>query len=342
MELKELAKELCRLGGPSGFESAVYARVEEYMRPFADEIKTDPLGNFMAVKRCGRENARRVLLDAHMDEVGLIVTAVEDDGFLRFSALGGVDARMLPAREVRVLGERAIFGVIDTMPPHLIEPGQSDRTTDIDKLRIDVGLSREEAEKLVPPGTPAVYAGGCEEMGQNQLCGKSLDDRSCAAIIIKAFEELSSRKLNVDLCLQISTQEEITGYRGAVVATRTMAPDCAIVVDVTHARTPDGSDVTVYGGKGPAIGVGPNMNRDMARELSALAEEKGIPYQTEVCPGGSSGTNATVIQVSCAGVATALISLPLKYMHTPVEMVWQEDMENTLRLIVEYIGGMEG
>lgn len=341
MELKELTKQLCRLGGPSGFEAPVFACIEEYMRPYADEVKTDPLGNFLAIKYCGRPNARRVLLDAHMDEIGLIVTAVED-GYLRFAALGGVDARMLPAREVRVLGETPLFGVIDTMPPHLLEAGETDKTIPIDKLRIDVGLSQEEAEKAAPPGTPVVYAEGCEELGSAQLCGKALDDRSCAAIIMKAFVELTEQDLNVDLCLQISTQEELSGYRGATVGTWTLAPDCAIAVDVTHAKTPDGQNVTIEGGKGAAIGVGPNMNRAMTNELIAVAKEKNIPYQIEVAPGGNSGTNTSAIQVSRSGVATALISLPLKYMHTPVETVWHGDMQSILRLIVEYVGGMEG
>ena len=341
MKLTELTKELCALGGPSGFESAVFARIEEYVRPFADEIKTDPLGNFMAVKHCGKPGAKRILMDAHMDEIGLIVTAVED-GFLRFAPLGGVDARMLPGREVRVMGEKALFGVIDTMPPHLLSEGEQDKTIPLEKLRIDIGMTQEEAEKLAPPGTPVVYAEGCAELGDSQLCGKALDDRSCAAIIIKAFEELSAKELNVDVCLQISTQEEISGYRGAEVATRTMAPDYAIVVDVTHAKTPDAGDVTLAGRKGPAIGVGPNMNRAMTRAILDVAAEKGIPCQVEVCPGGNSGTNASAVQISRGGVATALVSLPLKYMHTPVETVWAEDMENILRLIVEDIGGMEG
>ena len=339
MELKQLTTDLCGLAGPSGFEESVCEYISAYTGTFADEVRTDTLGNVIAIKRCGREGAKTLLLDAHMDEIGLIVTSVED-GFLRFSAIGGVDARILPAQEVRVLAEKPLFGVIDTMPPHILEPGDSDKAIAMDKLGIDVGLSKEEAEKLCPPGTPVVFAGGCEEMGDGLICGKALDDRSCAAIVIKAFEQLSQLPLNVDLCLLISSQEEVGG-RGAIVGAWGAAPDYAIVVDVTFAKAPDTDNIRIELGKGAAIGIGPNMNNAMTQELFRLAAEKGIPAQPEVCP-GMSGTNAEEIQVSRMGVATALISLPIRYMHTPIETANLEDMESALRLIVEYVAAMEG
>ena len=338
MELKELTIELCRLPGPSGFETPVFDYIADYVRPFADEVKTDALGNLMAWKRCGRIGARTLLLDAHMDEIGLIVTAAEE-GFLKFAALGGVDARLLPAREVRILAREPLFGVIDTMPPHILSAEEMEKTVPADKLYIDAGLTQEEAERLVPAGTPAVFEGGCGELGGGQLCGKALDDRSCAAILVKAFEDLAGRDLNVDLCLLISTQEEVGG-RGAMTGAWNTAPDYALVLDVTFAKAPDCPDITVTMGGGPAVGIGPNMNRAMTGALFDLAKEKEIPCQPEVCP-GRSGTNAEEIQVSRMGVATALVSLPLKYMHTPVETVLLEDMENTRRLIVEYASAME-
>jgi endoglucanase len=335
VELKELTKKLCALSGPSGFEAAVYDCIAEYMKPLADEVKTDAMGNLIAVKRCGRPGAKMVMLDAHMDEIGFIVTGIED-GFLKFSTLGGVDARMLPAREVRVLTQPPMFGLIDVMPPHLLKAEEMDKTIEADKLAIDVGLSQDEAERLVPLGTSVVYAEGCEELGNDQLCGKAMDDRACAAIIIKAFEEICAKELHVDVCCLISTQEEV-GLRGAKVGAWTVDPDYAIVVDVTHAKTPDGSEVTLEQGKGVAIGIGPNMNNAMGKELFRLAEARQIPHQPEVCPGGSSGTNAAVVQVSQAGVATALLSLPLKYMHTPLETALYEDMESVKKLIVAYL-----
>lgn len=338
MDLKQLTMELCSLAGPSGFESAVFDYIADYIAPLADTVSTDALGNLMAVKRCGKPGAKTLLLDAHMDEIGLIVTAAED-GFLKFAALGGVDPRMLPAREVKVLTEPPLFGVIDTMPVHVLKGEEMDKSVPLDKLTIDVGLSQEEAERLVPPGTPAVFAAGCEELGRGRLCGKALDDRSCAAILIKAFEDLSAMDLPADVYLLISTQEEVGG-RGAITGAWSVDPDYAIVVDVTHARTPDAKDVTTDLGKGAAIGIGPNMNRAMTKRLFALAAEKSIPCQPEVCP-GRSGTNAEEIQVSRAGVATALVSLPVKYMHTPLETALVEDMESVRRLVVAFAAEME-
>lgn len=335
MELKELTKRLCGASAPSGFETPVFEIMKEYLAPFADEIKTDALGNLMAFKYCGREGAKRVMLNAHMDEIGLITTGAKH-GFLSFATLGGVDPRMLPAREVRVLGAQPLFGVIDTLPPHLLDSDDSDKSIPADKLYIDIGMTQEEALKAAPIGTPVVYVSSCETLGDDWLCGKALDDRSCAAVIIKAFEHLSARELNVDLCLLISTQEEL-GYRGATVGAWSMKPDIAIVVDVTHGKTPDAPEVHTECGKGVVIEIGPNMNRALVDTLMAIAEEKELTHQISVCPGGRSGTDTTAIQISRQGVVTALLSLPLKYMHTPVEMVRLDDMQSIERLICEYI-----
>lgn len=338
MTLTELTIKLCSLSGPSGFEGPVKDWIAEYIRPFADEVKSDAMGNLYAFKRCGRPEAKTLLLDAHMDEIGFIVTAVED-GFLKFANIGGVDARMLPAREVRVLTDPPLFGVIDTMPPHLLSEDEMGKTVSEDKLCIDIGMDQDAAEKAVKPGTPVVYTGACEELGTHQLCGKALDDRSCVAILLKAFEELAQKTLSVDLCCLISTQEEV-GLRGASVGAWNAAPDYAIVVDVTHAKTPDEKTVPTDAGKGAAIGIGPNMNHAMTREMFRLAEENNIPYQPEVCP-GNSGTNAAAIQISREGIATALLSLPLKYMHTPCETADREDMNAVCRLIVAYAESLE-
>lgn len=338
MTLKELTITLCGLPGPSGFETHVREWIAEYIRPFADEVKSDAMGNLFAVKRCGKPGAKILMLDAHMDEIGFIVTSVED-GFLKFASIGGVDPRMLPAREVRVMSDPPLFGVVDTMPPHLLSEDEMGKSLAEDKLCIDIGMNQEMARKAVAPGTPVVYAGTCEELGQNQLCGKAMDDRACAAIVLKSFETLSRRTLNVDLCCLISTQEEV-GLRGASVGAWAVAPDYAVAVDVTHARTPDAKDVLTEAGKGVAIGIGPNMNNAMTKVLFSLAKEKDIPHQAEVCP-GNSGTNAAAIQISRTGVATALLSLPLKYMHTPLETARCEDMDAVLKLLIAYAESLE-
>lgn len=335
MDLQELIKRLCSASGPSGFEDSVRELIADLLGPLVDEISVDTLGNLLAVKRCGKPRARRLMLDAHMDEVGFIVTGIEN-GFLRFSTLGKIDSRVLPAKDIRILAPEPIFGVIDTMPPHVLSFEEMDKVIDTDKLFIDIGMSQEAAEKAVPLGTTAVFAGGCEALGASRICGKALDDRACAAIIIDTMEALKETVLEVDLCCLISVQEEL-GLRGAQTATFAIDPDFAIVLDVTHARTPDSKkSQTLVMGNGAAIGVGPNMNRALTEALIETAKDKGIAYQLEVLS-GNSGTDCHAIQTSRAGVATALVSLPVKYMHSPVEVTDIEDAKAIVSLLTEFI-----
>ena len=334
MLLKETIIDLCGLSAPSGFEERAFSRIEELLKPFVDEIKTDAMGNLIAVKKCGKDKAKKLMFNAHMDEIGMIVTGFEK-GFLRFSNLGGIDPRMLPAREIKVLTNPPVFGVIDTMPPHTLSAEEMDKAIDQNKLFIDIGMSDEEAKKRVPLGTSAVFAGGVDELCENIICGKALDDRACVSIVIKTMEALSEKELNVDIYCLISTQEEI-GSRGAICGTYGINPDYAVVIDVTHAATPDskkGETLDMRGGA--AIGVGPNMNRGITNALIALAEEKNIPYQLEIMS-GSSGTDGWVIRVCREGVSTAVVSLPLKYMHSPVETMDVSDAEAIVSLLTEF------
>ena len=334
MLLKEMIIDLCGLAAPAGFEERAFARVKELLSPFVDEIKTDSLGNLIAVKKCGKQDAKKLMLNAHMDEIGMIITGIEK-GFLRFSIIGGIDPRMLPAREIKVHTDPPIFGVIDTMPPHALSADEMDKAIDPKKLFIDVGLSDDDAKKRIPLGTAAVFAGGVDELSENILCGKALDDRSCVAIIIKTMEALSDKTLNVDVYCLISVQEEL-GSRGAIPGTFGINPDFAVAIDVTHAATPDSKKgETLEMRKGVAIGVGPNMNRGITNALIDLAKEKSIPYQLEVMS-GSSGTDGWVIQVCREGVSTAVVSLPIKYMHTPVETMDITDANSVVALLTEF------
>lgn len=335
MELKKTIIDLCNLSSPSGFEDEASGRITELLKPFVDEIETDTMGNLIAVKKCGKPGAKKLMLDAHMDEIGLIITDIDKSGFLRFSKLGGVDPRMLPARELKILTDPQIFGVIDTMPPHALKNGDFDKTIDSEKLYIDVGLSEEDAKKQIPLGTPAVFATSCECLTDNVICGKSLDDRSCVSIIIKVMEMLKDADLDIDVYCLLSTQEEL-GMRGAVTGAFAIDPDFAIAIDVTHAATPDSKKgETMKLCEGAAIGVGPNMNRNITNALFEVAKEHNIPFQTEVI-GGNSGTNGWVIQVSREGVSTAVVSLPIKYMHTPVETMDITDAKAVADLVAEF------
>lgn len=335
MDLSQLTMALCGAAGPAGFEEAAAELIKREIAPFVDEVKTDVMGNVIAVKRCGREGAPSVLLDAHMDEIGLIVTG-HVDGHLRFNSLGGVDPRMLPAREIKVLAEQPLYGVISVMPPHALSAGDMSKALGIDDLYIDIGMSDDEAKAAVPVGTPCVYADGAFLLGDGSICGKSLDDRSCAAIIIKTMEALSAKDLGVDIYCLFSVQEEI-GLRGAVTGAFGAEVDYAIILDVTFGKTPDVPDYKCLKmGGGPAIGVGPNTNRAFTKKIIDKAVEKGMDYQLEVLP-GNSGTNAWAIQTSRVGVATALVSLPLKYMHSPVETMLISDGEKIVSLLSEFL-----
>ena len=335
MKYQKIVEHLSAMYGPAGFEMPVTAWLADLIRPYCDDVYTDVMGNLVGVKKCGKENAPRFVLDAHIDEIGLIVTGIEN-GFLHFATLGGVDPRILPALQVKVLTDPPIRGIIDSLPPHALSADEMEKPFVLDKLTVDVGMTQQEAEEKIALGTPIVFDVEPVMLGEHRLCGKSLDDRACAAIICKVMEELADAQLNCDMYYLFSSQEEVGG-RGATTAVFDIAPDYAIAMDVTFAKSPDsnGYDQMDMGG-GPAIAVGPNMNHKMSSDLMALAKELDMSYQVEVLR-GSSGTNLWPIQISRGGVATALISLPLKYMHTPHEVMDLRDGENIVKLVSEYI-----
>ena len=338
MNIKETARELCALSGPSGFEEAVARRAAELLRPLVDELCTDSMGNVLALRRCGKENARRLLLDAHLDEVGFIVTEVTE-GFLKFAALGGLDARTLPGREVLVLApEGELYGVIACLPPHVLTAEQKEQAVEIKTLFIDLGLSREEAEKRVPVGTPGVFEGPMFDLQGDSFVSKALDDRLCAAVVLQVMEDLKGEDLPCDIAVMLSAQEEV-GLRGAAPGAFRLAPDWCIAVDVTHARTPDApKEETFEAGKGCTVGVGPNANRALTAAIIEVGKTQGIPFSVEVMP-KSSGTNGWAIQITRQGVATAIVSVPVKYMHSPVETASLADAESAAALITAFVRG---
>lgn len=335
MNYEQTLARLCALSGPSGFEENVTQAAAELLRPLTDEVFTTRLGSVVGVRRCGRDNAPKLLLDAHLDEIGFIVTGHEE-GFLRFAALGGVDPRMLPDREITLMTDPPVTGVVICLPPHIQEDGDMDKTTPIKDLCIDAGLSREEAKGRIPTGTPATYRGGCTPLGEELLCGKALDDRCGFAVLLDVLERLEGKQLNVDLYVLGSTQEE-THSTGAITAAYEIAPNLCVAVDVTHGDSPDASkNETFKLGGGPVIGVGPNCARSLSGRLKELAVDLDMPVQIEVMS-GSSGTNAWPVQISREGVATAVVSIPERYMHTPVEVVNKKDLENTAALLAAFV-----
>ena len=337
MDLREKIMLLSRESGPAGFEKNAVDKAAELLDPCVDELQTDVMGNLLALRRCGKPGAPVIMLDAHIDEVGLIVTGYENGSF-RFSELGGIDARVLPATEVKLLTpEGPIRGVVDFLPPHVVPAPEREKPLAMDKLFIDAGFTTdEEAQKHVPLGTSAVFATDCFALGENQIAGKSLDDRSCAAILIEVMDRLKEKTLAVDLTVLLSAQEEV-GCRGAQVGAFAVKPEQAIAVDVTFGRSPEESaHKTVKMNGGAAITVGPAASRQVSDKLITLSREKKLPYQLEVM-GGCSGTDADDIQVSGEGVAMGVVSLPLKYMHTPVEVIDLRDAETIVELLAAWV-----
>lgn len=327
--MRQALERLCTCTAPSGFEAPAAAVAAELLRPLVDEVSIDRMGNVLGVRRSKTPGAPKLLLDAHLDEIGLIATGVED-GFLRFRSIGGVDPRMLPGRELVVLTDPPLRGLV-ACPAG----GDEDKSVPLNELYVDVGLSQEEAERAVPVGTPMVYRAGCFPLGEEQMCGKSMDDRACFVTLLRAAELLRDKELDVELHIMGSTREEVSGA-GAVVGTWAVAPDFCVAVDVTHGKTPDGpADKTFDLGGGPAIGVGPNMTRWMTERMIAKAREHSIPYQLEIMS-GHTGTNGWEMQISREGVATSVLSLPLKYMHTPVETLSLADMEGVAQLLAAF------
>lgn len=336
MDFYNTLAQLCALPGPSGFEASVTQAAKALLDPLMDEVSIDRLGNVIGVRRCGKPDAKRLLLDAHLDEIGLIVTGIED-GFLRFAPIGGVDPRMLPARELTILTKpEPLFGVVTCLPPHIQTAADEDKSVGIDDLRVDVGLTQTQAEALIPIGTPMVYRESCTALAGGQISGKSLDDRSCFAILLQTAELLREADLDIDLYILGSVQEEVSGT-GAIVGTNRICPNWCVAVDVTFGRTPglsaDDAPCKLYGG--PAIGVGPNMTRSLSQRLIDKAKALSLPYQLEVME-GHTGTNGWHMQICQEGIPTAVVSLPLKYMHSPIEVVTQDDMEHTARLLAAF------
>ncbi len=342
----ELGRSLVELSaaiqGPSAFEQSVALRAVSLLKEFMPEAYVDRYGNAVGLRRCGKPNAKSLLLDAHLDEIGLIITGMES-GFLRFRSIGGVDPRILPNQRVQLLTKQPLQGVITCLPPHIQTAGEQNTGTAIEDLWIDLGLSQEEAERLVPVGTPVVFASEAQALLGGQLSGKALDDRAGFVALLEAARRLKDADLDVDIYFLGSTREEVSGS-GAAVAAFALKPDCCIAVDVTHGRTPDApKEDTFLLGKGPVIGIGPNMTKWVTDGLIRTAEKLELPWQPEVM-GGHSGTNAWRLQISREGVPTGLLSIPLKYMHTAHEVVKESDIAQTGALLAAFVQnlGKEG
>lgn len=340
METALLLQRLCDFPAVSGFEIAAAQSTAELFAPFCDDTQIDHQGNLLAFRRCGRQNAKTILLDAHLDQIGFLVTEVLDGGFLRFTPVGGIDPRMLLGSEVTILTDKPLYGVISCMPPHLLKAGEQNKAVPIDQMTIDTGFI--DAKGKVPIGTPVVWAQPPVRLLGDRFASRCLDDRAGVAVLLLTMEKLQQENnLACDIAVLVSAQEEVTGL-GAQSGTFFVQPDYAIAVDVTHGKTYDSaSDYTFALGDGVAIGMGPNFHRDLTQALIRTAKAYDIPYALEVME-GNTGTNAWTIQIIAHGVATALLSIPERYMHTPIETVSLGDIESAAQLLYEFIRRFTG
>ena len=335
--MREIIKKLSDLRGISGHEYRINKEIAKMFEKYADEVKIGPLGSVIALKKCGIENAPKVMLEAHMDEIGLIVTTITDEGYITFSNVGGVDSRILPMSEVIIHGTRDVLGIVGMPPKHM---GDSDKSYKLKDLMIDTAMSAEEVRKVISVGDSITLPQSVGELGSHQFSSKTMDDRASVAAILKVMENLKDTQLNCDVYAVAAVQEEV-GCRGGKTTSFGIMPDMAIAIDVTHGITPDNSENAVEIGKGTAMSKGPNIHPKLVKRLEETAKSHDIPYTIEI-DGGATGTDAWEIQVSGGGIPVALMSIPLKYMHTSVETLAISDVMDTARVITEFVKELEG
>jgi endoglucanase len=329
-----ILRELSEAVGVSGNEDDVRAILIDAVRDHVDRFQVDALGNLLTVKQGTGSDSLRVMLAAHMDEIGLMVVHHDDDGFLKVDAVGGIDPRLLPGALLTV-GPDRIPGVIGIKPIHLVEADQMDKVPKIEDLVVDVGAKgKDEAQKLAPLGTYAAFATRFRELGPS-VTGKAFDDRAGCAVLV---ELIRGPRFDFDLHAVFTVQEEV-GLRGARVAAFAVDPHCAFALEGTVADDiPKEKDVslTTQLGKGPAITVMDRSfiaDRRLVRLLIGTAEELEIPYQIK--QPGVGGTDAGVIHLAREGVPSATVAVPSRYIHSPVALLSLDDFNNTVRLMRE-------
>ena len=315
-----------------GSVSEASFEAEKYLSAF---MSTERKNNNTVIGTLKGKGDYTLMLDAHIDEVGFVVTAVDDNGFLTVAKCGGIDLRTLPARPVLIHGKEKITGVFCSTPPHL-NSGEME-FDDISKLKIDTMLGGR-AKELVSVGDFVTYATKPSSLLGNKVCGKSFDDRAGVAILIELAKRLSGKVLPINVTFVLSDMEEL-GTRGAITAAYETAPDEAVAIDVSFGDAPDVSaDECGKLSGGAMIGVSPTLDSGVTDRLFAAARDNGIKYQTEVMS-GRTGTNGDVISVSRSGVKTGLVSIPLRNMHTDCEIVDIDDLLSVCDILENYILG---
>jgi endoglucanase len=342
MDLKRTIMDLSVIHGVSGGEEEISRTAARMMSPFVDSVRVDKFGNVVGYRHGGARGAPSLMLDAHIDQVGMMVVDVTDDGFVRFAPIG-VDPRVLLSNEMLVLGGRGpVKGVVSALPPHLQNEGDDLKPVPVSEMTLDIGMTGARAREFVHPGDFIVFDAKPVELLGNNIAGSSMDNRAGFACVVHALESLAGTDLSCNLIVTATTREE-SGYYGGVQCAIEERPDYILVVDACHARTGDSeryARVHEPGG-GPVIGRGANSSPRMASALIDAAEKEGLPYQLEAIP-KISFTNAWLAQTAGVGAVTSVVSLPVKYMHTPVETICVTDAEVLSRLLRVFCGDFGG
>lgn len=339
-ELLPFLKSMLSTPGLSGHEGSIREVIEPAWQPITDELSVSRLGSLHGLKSgSGPEPRPTILLAAHMDAIGLIVSSV-DDGFLRVNEIGGLDARVLPGQLVTVHGRQNLPGVIVQPPAHLLPENARKGPVPIKNLLVDTGLQPRQLNRLVRTGDLISFAQEPVSLQGETLAGKSLDNRASVAALTLCLEQLQSRLHAWDVWAVATVQEEET-MAGARTSAFQLRPQLAVAIDVTWAKSPGTSDHETFPlGKGPTIGWGPNIHPGLHKSFKAVADKLEIPYALEVMP-RHSGTDAFGLQVAAEGIPTMILSIPLRYMHTPVEVVSLKDINRTAYLLSEFIAQLE-
>ncbi|MDD4569403.1 MAG: M42 family metallopeptidase [Tepidanaerobacteraceae bacterium] len=338
MELKETLTRLVEPTIPSGSEFKNNKLIREAFLHYCDDVKCDKLGNVIGLKK-GSSSNYKIMLAAHMDEIGLMVKHIDDKGFIRFTFVGGVDQRILLTQEVLIHGHENISGIIGNRPPHIQEPEERKKAIKVDNMFIDTGLSAEYVKKNISVGDFITFKRKPIELLNNYFSSNAFDDRAGIVVMLYVLEELTKLKHTIDVYTVVTVQEEV-GLRGAVVSSYGIYPDIGIAIDVCHGNTPDSPEYeTQKLGFGPALALGPNIHPKLFERLKSLAEDYKIPYQLNPEP-SCTGTDAWAIQITKDGIPTALVSIPLKYMHTTVETLCLDDVRMSGRLLALFIASL--
>ena len=333
MDCKELLFELTDSMGVSGAEENAAGIIMDKLMKYTKDAHMDPFGNVIGKIGEHSKDKPTLLFDAHLDEIGLIVTYIDEKGFVKVGNCGGVDRRLLLAQQVCIHGKQQVLGIICSKPPHLLSDEERKKAPEISEIAIDTGFSKEKLQEFVTPGDRITFCGMNKTLLNGRVSGKSFDDRSGVTAILYALDLLKDEvDLPFNLTVLFSSQEEV-GLRGAHSAAYDIDADYAIVVDVSFGFTSDApEDKCGKLGQGGMIGISPSLSRVMSDRLVALSKSYDIPYQLEVMP-ERTGTNADVIAVTKGGVSVVTLSIPLRYMHTPVEMLDISDVEAVGRLL---------